>query len=373
MEFFLYFSLDFFIADYWESYKENYQMILTIFSGLLLFLCFLALLRILSLLGIFSYGKIKTFFGVMIEGSDSYWKWKFSRAHSSGKVSYKGMDVYNSQRGWTLAPNLKNKLHYGAYINSNLEGIRGTKNNFSEKKVLFFGDSFCFGEGVDDNQTIPEFFEKDFKNISSINLGVHGYGIDQQYMYLKDTIKKYNPQLTCFIITDNDFRRNFMDFRDSAKPKFELRKGNLVLPNIPVITPEAFLRKKKISFFKLPFEMIKHFFIYYGFVGKRKRKKICSLLLDKIKKAVDENGSDLIFIYINDARRGLWYRLSYIDRFFANSFKRKNIKNLQLEKIFGRKKLKDMFDTLSGHFTPEANKLVAQKLSEFVKEQEILK
>jgi hypothetical protein len=348
-------------------------MILTIFSGLLLFLCFLAILRILFILGIFSYGKIKTFLGVMIEGSDSYWKWKFSRAHSSGKVNYKGMDIYNANRGWALAPNLKNKLHYGAYINSNSEGIRGTKNNFSGKKVLFFGDSFCFGEGVDDNQTIPEFFEKDFKGVSSINLGVHGYGIDQQYMYLKDTISKYKPGLTCFIITDNDFRRNFMDFRDSAKPKFKLKNNNLVVSNIPVVTPEDFLKKKKVSFFKLPFEAVKHFFIYYGFVGKRKRKKICSLLLSKIKKTTDENNSDLIFIYVNDARRGLWYRLSYIDRFFINSFKRKNIKYLPLEKIFGRKELKNMFDTLSGHLTSEANKLVAQKLSGFVKEQNLLK
>jgi hypothetical protein len=346
-------------------------MILTILTGLLLFLCFLALLRILFFIAIFSYGKIKSFLGVMIEGSDYYWKWKFLRKHSSGKVNYQGLDIYESNRGWTLAPNLRNKLHYGSYVNSNNLGVRGAKNNFSKRKVLFFGDSFCFGEGVEDNQTISSFFEEENSGISSVNLGVHGYGIDQQYMYLKDTISKYKPKLTCFIITDNDFRRNFMDFRDSAKPKFELKNNNLLVSNIPVVKPEEFLKTKSYSIFRLPFEIIKHFFIYYG-IGKRKRKKICNMLLDRIKKTTEENGSDLIFIYVNDARRGLWYRLSYIDRFFIKYFRRNGIKYIYAEKIFGRKKLKQMFDTLSGHFTPEANKLIAQKLSETVSERGML-
>jgi hypothetical protein len=347
-------------------------MILTLLLGLLLFLCFLASLRLLFFALIFIYGKLKSFLGVMIEGSDYYWKWKFLRKHSSGKVNYKGLDIYEPNRGWTLAPNLKNKLHYGSYINSNIKGIRGEKNNFPKSKILFFGDSFCFGEGVEDNQTIPAYFEEENKGISSVNLGVHGYGIDQQYMYMKNTISYYKPKLTCFIIADNDFRRNFMDFRDSAKPKFELKDNNLIVQNIPVITPENFIKEKKFSPMRLPFELFKHFLIYYGIIGKRKRKKICGMLLDKIKKTAEENNSDLIFVYITDARRGLWYRLSYVNRFFINAFKKKKIKCLYVEKIVGKKRLKDMFDSLSGHFTSEANKFVAQQLSKIVNEQGIL-
>jgi hypothetical protein len=318
------------------------------------------------------YRGFKSFLGVMIEGSENYWKYKWKKTHNTKKVSYENIDKYHSERGWTLTSNLREKLHYGAVINSNSKGVRGIEENYSGKKVLFLGDSFCFGEGVDDNETVPAYFEKNFKNVSAINLGIHGYGIDQQYLYLKESISKYKPNLVCFIITDNDFRRNNLDFRDFAKPKYTSINNQVILTNNPVPTPDDCLKLKKISLHKLFFELVKNFFIFYGFIGKRERIIVSDHILDKIKQTTKENNSELVFIYINDVRRGSWYR-SYIDWYFINYFKKNNIKHLYLEKLFGRRKLKNMFDTLSGHFGADANKLIAGKLSESIKSKNILK
>jgi len=341
-------------------------------QGFFIILILFFLIKILYFVMIKIYGKTKSFLGVIIEGSEYYWIWRWKKFHNTKKLDYEKIDEYNFERGWTLIPNLKNKLHYAAVINSDKDGSRGKNKINSNKKVLFYGDSFCFGEGVDDEETIPAFFEKKFKNIKSINYGVHGYGIDQQYLFLKDTISKHNPNLTCFIIVDNDFRRNFMDFRDYAKPKFILKDGKIVLTNTPVPKPEDILKNKKLSLLKLLLEFPKHFLIYYGIIEKRERTNISNLILDKIKEETKKQNSELIFIYINDARRNWWYK-SYIDSYFIKTFKRKNIRYLYLEEIFGKKKLNSLFDTLSGHFSAEGNKLIAEKLAEYIKSEGIIK
>jgi len=307
----------------------------------------------------------------MIEGSEDYWKYRWRKLHKNKEISYRGIDQHHPKRGWTLKPNLKNKLHYAATISSNSKGIRGIREEFTEKKVLFLGDSFCFGEGVDDNETIPAFFEKKLKNIQTINLGIHGYGIDQQYLYLKETISKYKPLLTCFIITDNDFRRNLMNFRDYAKPKFIIQNNQVILERTFIPKPDQ-LKIKKIPIFHLFFETLQHFLIYYGFIKIKENIEINNYILDQIKKLTDNHKSELIFIYLNDVRRGFWYR-TYIDHYFINYFKKRNIKFLYLEKIFGRKKLREMFDTLSGHLSTKGNELVADKLSKLIKQKGMLK
>jgi hypothetical protein len=45
----------------------------------------------------------------------------------------------------------------------------------SDKAVFFFGDSFTFGEGVNDEDTLPQQFQN-ASGLRSINFGVHGYG-----------------------------------------------------------------------------------------------------------------------------------------------------------------------------------------------------
>ena len=310
--------------------------IVQIIYGFLLILLLFLILKIVYFSLIKLAGEFKSFVGVIIEGSEYYWKWRWKSAHKKAKIEYRKIDNHHAGRAWTLIPNLRDKLHYGAVINSNSDGVRGSREKYSGKKAVFYGDSFCFGEGVDDDETIPAFFEKK-SNIQSVNLGVHGYGIDQQYLYLKETLSKYKPALTCFIICDNNFRRNFMDFRDYAKPKFIIKNNKIVLTNIPVPKPEDCLKGQKISRDKIFLEFIKHLLIYYGLAGRKKRVKICDYILDRIKESADKANSELVFIYMSDVRRGFWYK-SYIDRYFINYFKKRKIKYLYLEEIFGREK-----------------------------------
>ena len=60
----------------------------------------------------------------------------------------------------------------------------------TENAILFSGDSFTFGDGVDDENTFPSIFQS-IKNDKVINGGVQAYGIDQMYLRSMDIIQNY--------------------------------------------------------------------------------------------------------------------------------------------------------------------------------------
>ena len=51
--------------------------------------------------------------------------------------------------------------------------------------VLFFGGSFTFGEGVEDNQTLPAYFSQFSSDYNAYNYGFHGYGPHQMLARLQ--------------------------------------------------------------------------------------------------------------------------------------------------------------------------------------------
>ena len=66
------------------------------------------------------------------------------------------------------------------------DGFRVTPQSISKSKhVNFFGCSFTFGEGLNDNQTLPFYFEQILDSYSSKNFGFHGYGAHQALAILQ--------------------------------------------------------------------------------------------------------------------------------------------------------------------------------------------
>ena len=73
----------------------------------------------------------------------------------------------------------KNELVYEAKYTFDNIGRRKTpevKFSGKDKVSIFFGDSMCFGEGLNDNETIPYYFEKSNIDYRSINYGFMGHG-----------------------------------------------------------------------------------------------------------------------------------------------------------------------------------------------------
>jgi len=98
-------------------------------------------------------------------------------------------------------------------------------------------DSFTFGIETNDTATWPYLLEARDPRLQVVNLGVGGYGIDQMYITLRETIADYAPDAVVVAFIGDDLRRAFLSFRDFKKPRFVLRGDRLDLTNVPIGPP----------------------------------------------------------------------------------------------------------------------------------------
>ena len=106
---------------------------------------------------------------------------------------YSSIKLINSDTVYDVTYTIKDKLRFTPSSISN-----------SKKQVLFLGCSQTFGEGLDDNQTLPHFFGTETNESFHIkNYGFHGYGphnvhslvvnnILPNHILKKETIAIYN-------------------------------------------------------------------------------------------------------------------------------------------------------------------------------------
>lgn len=180
------------------------------------------------------------------EQKEVAWRAAHRAANELVKNSRRTFDRFSPQLGWELQPNLRTPA-----LNSNSNGIRGTREYSlnqlpGTRRILALGDSFMFGESLTDAETFPAQLETYLQPNGAwevLNLGVHGYGLDQQWLRLQRLGFQYRADLVLMGIYEDDILRTTLRFRDYAKPYFELSEGRLVLRNSPVLSPEQILAK----------------------------------------------------------------------------------------------------------------------------------
>ncbi len=88
------------------------------------------------------------------------------------------------------------------------KGFRKTENVKSDKVILILGDSFTFGEGVNDEETFAYLLEKRLGGTYDvINAGyAAGRSIDTYYVFLKKYLKTIKPSIVVVNFYNNDFK-----------------------------------------------------------------------------------------------------------------------------------------------------------------------
>lgn len=136
--------------------------------------------------------------------AEAYFAW-FSAPITKGeqietKEEYlQGRDYYVSDavRGYAAGANVKKrirkslggKLLYDVIYTTNCYGLRVVPHDLTERdeergknyeNAIFFGDSFTYGEGLNDDETLPYLFEELSRGRYKVyNFGFHGYGPHQ--------------------------------------------------------------------------------------------------------------------------------------------------------------------------------------------------
>jgi hypothetical protein len=97
---------------------------------------------------------------------------------------------------------------------TNSAGFRGPEiGSLTPRPILFLGDSFTMGYGVNDGEEFPSLIRKALNEnrpdtITVINGGMGDNGNGRWIKFLRNDAKRYNPGIVVFQIHDNDFYDN---------------------------------------------------------------------------------------------------------------------------------------------------------------------
>ncbi len=173
-----------------------------------------------------------------------WFKLNWLRIHAGRKSMFDyAIDEFDEQYGWMMKPNLRHQSMGDYSVNSNSGRMRGLEEaDTSAINILAIGDSFTFGECVEDTCTIAAYLQAMTGGKAKVlNMGVHGWGFDQMLLRLKNEGARYKPRVVIVGCYTDDLQRNRMVFRDYAKPWFSLKNDSLVLNGVPVPPPDKTL------------------------------------------------------------------------------------------------------------------------------------
>jgi len=144
---------------------------------------------------------------------------------------------YHPQLGWIPRPG-RFSSHWTSNVDAN--GIRSNGKSIlpARPAILAVGDSFTFGDEVEDGETWPAYLE-DLLGKRVLNAGVGAYGIDQAFLRAKLFLDKHDPDLVILSFISDDINRTEYShypyaYRRGWKPYFEYVDGSLILRNVPV-------------------------------------------------------------------------------------------------------------------------------------------
>ena len=161
----------------------------------------------------------------------------------------------DAELGWTPLPHLdlvRNNANGEPWrIVTDAAGIRGPSSwgDDARTRLLILGDSFAFGEGVDLAERFDTLIAQRIPDLAIVNLGVMGYGPDQQLIRARPWKASLRPGDAVLILTyGNDFY-DLARTRHGGRPKpwLEAKNGRLI-EHPPVIDAAAILRDRSYAF-----------------------------------------------------------------------------------------------------------------------------
>jgi len=260
-------------------------------------------------------------------------------------------EQYHPVMGWVNRPDVSGKALLnktsGEFFTrkQNSRGIRSPREIPYEKRagvkrVLFVGDSYFFGHGVDDNEIVSEALQRmTGEEVEVINGAVIGYGTDQAYLWLLNEGFKYSPDIVIYgFFPGNDMREIASSERyDYLKPYYTLENSRLTLNGVPVPdgreqrkrlldTPDSVFEKTKqflrhnSNLYQMVVERlnslpsVRKFFLATGVAqeyatlygespeyllkDEKQMLEIIKALVMAMKKNCEENGAHFIFTFI---------------------------------------------------------------------------
>lgn len=200
---------------------------------------------------------------------------------------------YDSRLGWKNKPNSYSLIRIADSISHakiNSFGFRDSetlspKKSPTKTRIMFYGDSYTWGHGVNDEEIFTEKLKELFKQRKTeiINSGVSGYGTDQEFLFFKQSGFKWSPDIVVVMLFTRDIEADNISSRlenGYNKPYFQITPdGHLKLMNTPVPKLKNHL-SKEIPYYSSQ-KIQYRFLIYTFFVQKFQSLKYALLKSNK--------------------------------------------------------------------------------------------
>ncbi len=287
-----------------------------------------------------------------------------------------GMGRYHPRLGWVPIANLA-KVEVGDHppVSTNSRGLRSMREIPYEKpagrkRIVAIGDSYTFGFDGEDEEIWPFVLEEAIGGWDVVNLGVFGYGIDQQLIMLQDEGVRYDPDVVIVGFYELDADRALLSFREFAKPRFELRDDQLELTNVPVPTPEQILAQHA---HRAPISYALHWYRQRSQARQTTREQaspqyrsersaLVKAILQQMQQDIADCGARMLVMFIPEKAYGE-SEMPVRDDLKAWSDPI-GYAFVDLDPIFDALSDREARSAYSGHFNPLGNVVVARALAD---------
>jgi hypothetical protein len=308
------------------------------------------------------------------EQNEKYNQYKFFSSHKDKKdLDY---PFYDPLLGWDYEIDSQRIRGEKIYQKEKAEGIM---------RILFIGDSFTYGNEVEDDESFAYFTDNMIFKSEVLNMGVGGFGLGQVLLKYQHHGKKYNPDLVILGIHPPMWNRTNVSFSAYSKPHFVWNSdlAKLELKNSPAPNPQEYFNKiksqvKKESFIlglvekwrkdsvSIPLLHMKYF---------KEMEIVVERILETIQREVEATGSKFMIVQIPLGVRfkGPGSPLSPAHNRLISIYNKLNIPYLDLKDEFLRHHdismvFNDFYihrpDDIIGHFSPSGNRAVARIISD---------
>lgn len=149
----------------------------------------------------------------------------------------RNLEQFNELLGWSPTPMFRgssDRMGYEIEYQINSKGLRDDETDYEKSanvfRIVLLGDSRTFGFGVPIEKHFSRLLEGYFLDIEVINMGVNGFGVDQELLFLSSEGVRYEPDLVLAYVAHYGAHRHMHGRRfGKDKPQYQLVSGELAL------------------------------------------------------------------------------------------------------------------------------------------------
>ncbi len=303
--------------------------------------------------------------------------------------------AYDPELGWAPKPGFSSNYNvWKTRVTIDKDGLRYTgelpKNE--GRPILAVGDSFTFGDEVNDDDAMPARLQDRLQK-RVLNGGVFGYGIDQAVMRGERLVERFNPEATILMVVPDDITRVMLRVRTGVeKPYFDLKNGKLERKGVPV-SPErpsikdVGLARKIFGYSYLvdwTFRKLKREGQWYignwphawAHGDRKKAEKVSCLLMNRLLEKLKAKNSRGIAVFAFSRPATLFapsHEYLQAPRRLRECVAAGGWETLDLHPIFkeisknDRKRHRALYQSSNGHFSRAGNDLIAEQLERILK------